>query len=182
MTHPTIFPRNAWHARGWRKFDVQAEPRFAFVHHSDDPDGQRFNTLAKQAARVKGIQDFHMDDPDHRWNDIAYHFLIFQYVGVRDVRNEPRVFTGRLLAFEPAAQEDYNMGTLAICVVGNGDKETLTPQTQTIIRELIRKFPTVRDLRPHSANPKHPGGTECPGSRFRAHVADIARRAGVHTA
>lgn len=176
-----VYSRAEWGARSAKPMTPQGSPIHAFLHHSDDADGHAWRTLAAQKTKVRAIQDFHMG-PERGWSDIAYHFLIFQYVGVRDVRNEPRVFTGRLLAFEPAAQEDYNMGTLAICVVGNGDKETLTPQTQTIIRELIRKFPTVRDLRPHSANPKHPGGTECPGSRFRAHVADIARRAGVHTA
>lgn len=176
MTH--IYTRAQWGARTARPMSRQGAPLHAFLHHSDDANGQAYRTLTTQKAHMRELQNFHMG-PEREWSDIAYHFIVFQYVGVKELRVEPRAFTGRLTAFEPAAQLGYNMNTLAICVVANGDHEPLHTETMKLIAELIRKFPTVRDLRPHSANPAHPGETDCPGTRFRPHVKDIARFAGV---
>lgn len=176
-----IYSRSDWNARQPRlnRMVVQSSPLYAFLHHSADVDGKTFNTLAKQRAHVRGVQNFHMDDPAHMWADIGYHFIITQYVGETKLRVMPRVFQCRLTGYVPAAQEGFNTRTLAVCVVGNGALEILHAETQKVIAELLRKYPTLKSLRPHSANPEHPGGTECPGRVFRSSIPDIARRAGL---
>lgn len=180
MSELHVYSRAKWGARSARAGEgTQDTPIEAFLHHSADPDGRAFNTLAKQAAHMRGVQDYHMDDPAHGWNDIGYHFVVFQYVGTNH-RREPRVFAGRPTNIVPAAQLGHNTRTLAICVAGNGDAETLTHESRVMIARLINKYgPRVTILRPHSANPAHPGQTDCPGDHFRAAVPEIATLAKV---
>lgn len=177
--HPTIISRQEWHAREPRRHHPQGPPREAFLHHTSGEDGRTFNTLTKQSAHMRSVQSYHMDDPDHHWDDIGYSYVVFQYVGVRAPRVDPRVFMGRGAGEIPAAQEDHNERTIAICVVGDGMRESLHPQTIRVIAALIRAHPSVSILRPHSANPAHVNGTTCPGDKFRAALTPIGRAAGV---
>lgn len=169
-----IYPRADWNARDPRPMSTQASPIEAFLHHSSGEDGHAFATLATQRKHVRSIQDFHMGS-ERGWSDIGYAFMVFQYVGVKDRRVEPRVFQCRLTKYVPAAQLGHNTRTLPICVVGNGDVETIHPETVRIIAALIRQYPSVRTLRPHGAVTQ----TDCPGTHFRSAIPDIARAAGV---
>lgn len=171
-----VYARSDWGARDpiFSRLAVQSSPTEAFLHHSSGERGADFATLATQRKHVRGIQDFHMG-PSRGWADIGYHFMVFQFVGTKDRRVQPRVFQCRLTKYVPAAQEGHNTRTLAICVVGNGDAEPIFDETEKVIAELIRKFPTVKTLRPHGAVTQ----TDCPGRHFRASIPDIARRAHV---
>lgn len=174
-----IFTRQSWDARRARRSHPQGPPTQAFLHHSADVSGKTYNTFAKQCAKMRAVQNFHMDDPSRRWDDIGYSFVVFQHLGVQAPRIDPRIFTGRGSSQIPAAQEDYNTGTLAICVVGDGVHEALAPATVKAIADLIRRYPTIKRLRGHDQNPEHPHETECPGKRFKASIPTIARAAGV---
>lgn len=171
-----IYTRAQWNARHpiTSRMVTQGAPVEAFLHHSSGEDGHAFATFATQRAHVRSIQDFHMG-PERGWADIGYAFMIFQYVGVRDRRVDPRIFQCRLTTYVPAAQLDHNTRTLPICVVGNGDVETIHEETQKVIAALIRRFPTVKTLRPHGAVTQ----TDCPGKHFTAAIPQIAKRAGV---
>lgn len=165
--------RDEWNARPPRSMTRQSPPVTAFLHHSSGEDGKQFATLATQRAHVRAIQDFHMDS--HGWSDIGYALMVFQYVGVHDIRVEPRVYQCRLTKYVPAAQLGHNTRTLPICVVGNGDRETLHEETCRVIAALIRSYPSVTMLRPHGAVTQ----TDCPGAKFRAEIPHIARHADV---
>jgi hypothetical protein len=75
-----IYSRKEWGARpAGPVAHGNRPPREAFLHNSDDPDFAQFNTLAKQKAKMRQIQDFHMDT--RGWSDFAYHFAVFQPTG-----------------------------------------------------------------------------------------------------
>lgn len=147
--------------------------REAFIHHSSGENGKTFDTLVKQKKHVRSIQDFHMDG--NGWSDIGYAFMVFQYVGTKNLRIEPRVFACRSTRYVPAAQLGHNSGTLPICVVGNGDAEVIAPHTKDLIASIIRKYA------PH-VSPSNVKGhrdvvaTTCPGSKFYAGIHLIRDR------
>ena len=168
-----IYTRDQWNARPAGSMAGQGSPREAFLHHTDDPSGREYRTLTAQRAKMREIQRFHMDE--RGWSDIGYHFIIFQFLGKKDVRVEPRVFQARPVKFVPAAQQGHNTGTLAICVVGNGVRENLYDATDEMVAALIKRYPSVKTLGGHG----DVFGTECPGREFRKSIPRIAKLAGV---
>lgn len=169
----TLYHRSAWHAVPPRPTSSQQFTTEGFVHHSEDSNGQAYDTLAKQEAHIRDIQRFHMDrsDPKHGWSDIGYHYVIFQ-PNHRHVR--AHIFGARAVTAVPAAQLDHNSNTLAICVIGNGDRETLHQNTKLAIVSLlnghrVRKVGGHRDVTP----------TDCPGERFYRDIPSIAKLAGI---
>lgn len=152
----------------------QASALESFLHHSDDPAGKEYTTLSAQRAKMRAIQNFHMDG--RGWSDIGYHFVVFQWLGKKDVRISPRAFAARPVHKVPAAQLNHNTRTLAICVVGNGVRELLAPETEKLIGDLIRKYgPDVTTIGGHGDVTQ----TTCPGALFRKSLPDIARHAGI---
>lgn len=167
-----IYSRAEWGARTPRPMSPQGVITEAFIHHSSGEDGKNFNTLTKQKAHVRQIQDYHMDN--NGWSDIGYAFMVFQWVGLRDLRPEPRVFACRDTHFLPAAQLGHNSNTLPICIVGNGDKETLTPQTIALLAQLIKHYPHIS---PSSVlGHRDKVSTSCPGSEFYRQIPLIRMR------
>ena len=166
-----IYSRVEWGARQAREMAEQGPPKESFLHHSDDPDGLKFNTLAKQKQKVRDIQNFHMDTRE--WSDIAYHFIVFQPVIGTAMR--ARAFEGRRLRFTPAAQLGHNTDTLAICVVGNYEHEDVRRNTRYAIEQIIKRYPSVKTLGGH----KDIVSTDCPGKNLYTEIPLIARAAGV---
>lgn len=160
-----IYNREQWGARNWREFSRQGLPVEAFVHHSGPENGRTLDTMNEQIRTVQGFQNYHMDT--HGWDDIAYHFVVFQWVGKTPMA---RAFKGRPSTHTPAAQEKHNTRTLAICVVGNGDKEPMQANTRFMIETLIRRYPTIMRIGGH----RDVVQTSCPGSKFYAAIPRIA--------
>jgi hypothetical protein len=168
-----IYDRERWSARAPRPMTRQNLPREAFIHHSDEPDADHLVNLAGQAAHMRAIQNFHMG-PERGWSDIGYHYVVFQPYGKL---NRARIFEGRKAGFVPAAQLGHNTGTLAICIVGNLDHETIKPATREAIEQLLKIFPSVRTLGGH----RDVTSTTCPGKHGYAAVPELAHSAGLKT-
>lgn len=167
-----IYTRTEWKARPPGPVALGNRPlREAFIHHSEDGDFAQWNTLEKQAAKMRAIQDFHMDG--RGWSDFAYHFAVFQATGTL---RAARIFRGRESSnVVPAAQLNHNSHTLAIVIIGNGDADPLKADTQRAILEILRRYPNLRTLGGH----RQVVATDCPGARFFSAIPDLARRAGL---
>lgn len=162
-----VYTRNEWHARTPRAMAVQDKPLEAFIHHSDDPHGDAWNTIAEQEAKMRAIQNYHMDDPAHGWSDIAYHYVVFQ---PNRSHASAHAYEGRKAIFVPAAQLDHNARTLAICVVGDGSREIMQRNTRFVIEQLIQRHPSVHKIGGH----RDVVSTTCPGDKFYSAVPRIA--------
>lgn len=174
MTTPqafTLYPRKSWHPRNTRPMTPQGPPLEAFVHHSDDERGSAFDTLAKQQEHVRYFQTLHMVTM-HDWSDIGYHYIIFP---PNHRHTRAHIFEGRRVMYTPAAQENHNTRTLAICIVGNGGREPLHEHTRTAIRALVHKYPTVKKLGGH----RDVVSTTCPGDLIYRELARQARILGI---
>lgn len=163
------YPRSAWNPRQARVMSDQHFTTEGFLHHSEDQSGTVYDTIAKQEAKVRDIQRFHM--VERGWADIAYHYVIFQ---PNHRHRLAHVFAARPVGKVPAAQLNHNSNTLAVCVVGNGDRETLHAHTLTAIRYLLTqhhvlKFGGHRDV----------VATDCPGARFYPEVRRQAAILGI---
>ncbi len=79
MSEPIIVPRSVWGARAPRARVPVSWPDGVtlWVHHSDGPIPAATATIAQESAIVRGIQNFHMNNPDRRWNDVGYGYLGF---------------------------------------------------------------------------------------------------------
>jgi hypothetical protein len=165
-----IYDRAVWGARPARSMTRQRPPTEAFIHHSDNDDARSVDSMAEQEARMRAIQDFHMDT--RGWSDFAYHFMVFQPYGQLE---HARVFEGRPTACVPAAQLNHNTGTLAICIYGNLTRDTVKRNTRYVIEQLLRLYPSVQTLGGH----RNVVQTTCPGGNGMNALPAIARAAGV---
>lgn len=169
-----LYNRNDWAARPPRPTIEQPHaPTEAFIHHSADKDAASLTTLAAQKQHMRDTQNFHMDDPDRRWSDIAYHFVIFQPFGHLDYA---RVFEARDWHAVPAAQKDHNTGTLAVCVVGDFTADELKRNTRYAIEVLLRAHPAGRALETVGGHGQVVQ-TTCPGKNITRWIPRIAEAA-----
>ncbi|MCC7013677.1 MAG: N-acetylmuramoyl-L-alanine amidase [Planctomycetes bacterium] len=134
------------------------------IHHSaetsSDPDGGSFEDSANT---LRLIQKYHMDDPDHRWGDIGYHFAI---------DSGGRIFELRELQWQGAhAGGNNNQQNIGICMLGNLLKRSPTPAAlkslQLLLKDLRGKYriPAER-VAPHNEY----GSTQCPGPSLTAWI------------
>lgn len=168
-----FYSRSKWKARTPGPLSAQGSVREAFIHHSDDRSGRPFNTMVKQCEKMRGIQNYHMDS--NGWSDIGYHYVVFQYLGVKTPRAESRIFRARPVAAVPAAQAGHNTNTLAICVIGDGNSESLERNTRYAIECILRAYPTLRRLGGH----RDVVATSCPGNKFYSSIGHIANVVGL---
>lgn len=164
-----IHSRSEWGARAPGPVATGNRPvREAFIHHSED-DYRDYDSLGKQQAKVRAIQDFHMDSKG--WSDIGYHFLIFQPLnGIRTAR----IFRGRTNSdVVPAAQLNHNQHTLAVCVIGNGAIDDMKQSTMDAIVSVLHLYSTLTTLGGH----RDVVATQCPGDLFYRRIPELARRA-----
>lgn len=164
-----IQSRKSWRARDPRPgMARQADSIITefFLHHPADPHNlSHLDTDGEQDAFMRGVQNFHMDDPQHHWNDIGYAFVVFQ---------DGRVYRGRGRGHVPAAQLDHNTGTIAVlCAVGNGEAPTpaMVRGLGALKDEMDKRV--GRDLRVRAHGDVTP--TECPGPQVRAIIPQLNR-------
>jgi hypothetical protein len=135
------------------------------VHYTGmNSDEQRLHEHC--AARIRGIQNFHLDEQD--WLDIAYNHLFCRH-GV--------VFAGRGFGARSAANGTAraNDAYFAICFLGDDSagRADITPEARralaALVREYRRRYPGARRVRPHSDF----FATNCPGDELRRLIAKL---------
>ncbi len=161
-----IVTRAEWGAREPRsKTEIGPGVRGIAVHYSAAaPDEQDHHRNC--AGRVRGIQNFHMDAPDHHWNDIAYNFLVCRH---------GFLFVGRGWGVRSAAQgtNDGNQKFHAVCFLGNDrdGRDDVTDLGRTAFEHVFRigklRYSRAREIRPHSFF----HSTKCPGDELRRFIA-----------
>ena len=159
-----IVERRAWGAVAPRGRDPLApdDARGVAVHYSGmDADEQADH--ANCAARVRGMQRFHMHDKG--WLDIAYSHVVCRHgyvfvargYGIRTAANGTK-----------AANDHY----FAVCFLGNDTpgRADLTAAAKRalgeLIRDYLRRYSRALRVRPHSAFV----ATDCPGLELRGYI------------
>ena len=156
----TVYDRDDWDARPWKDYTDQGwEAHEVFIHHTADEAD--VDSLADQAAQMRGYQDYHMDTQG--WDDIGYHYVVFPNFTTSSGTWIPsRIFKGRPRNHVPAAQEGHNRGTLAIAVVRGGDRRMYENQRYAVgvlINYLKDAGAPLRELGGH----RDVVSTTCPG-------------------
>jgi N-acetylmuramoyl-L-alanine amidase len=113
------------------------------------------------AARVRGMQHYHMEEKD--WLDIAYNHVFCRH---------GFVFVARGFGVRSAANgtKEANDHYFAVCFLGDDSvgKADVTPEARRALEGLIaeyrRRYPKAREVRPHSDF----FATQCPGDELRA--------------
>jgi N-acetyl-anhydromuramyl-L-alanine amidase AmpD len=139
---------------------AKEQVRGVAVHYSGmNADEQRLHVNC--AARVRGIQRYHMEE--NGWLDIAYNHVFCRH---------GFVFVGRGFGVRSAANgtKQANDHYFAICFLGDDSvgRADVTPDARRALQQLIaeyrRRYPKARDVRPHSDF----FTTACPGDELRA--------------
>ncbi|MFC1745891.1 peptidoglycan recognition family protein [Candidatus Riflebacteria bacterium] len=122
---PAVVSRAAWKARPPKGEYIPHEPHKVVIHHSYIPTQNDY--VGSQT--IRDIQNFHMDDKDHLWNDIGYHFLI---------GTEGTIFQGRPEKVV-GAHAVPNPTMVGICLIGNYDPEAdiLIPAMKSSLVNLL---------------------------------------------
>jgi hypothetical protein len=107
VAKPTTVTRAQWGARPPKSSYTQHAPQRLIVHHSYIPNQSQY----KGAASIRGIQNYHMDDPKTKWADIGYHFLIGPEGTIYEGRPETVV----------GAHCSPNTNSVGICLIGDYD-------------------------------------------------------------
>jgi hypothetical protein len=111
-----LITRDEWGARRPR-LQTHLDPSFGATRHWEGPHMGTFGHESC-APKVRGIQAFHMDDPDRLWSDIAYTGVVCPH---------GYVFEGRSLFVRTAANGTFagNSTAYAFCYLGGeGDPFT----------------------------------------------------------
>jgi hypothetical protein len=122
---PAILSRAAWGARPPKNAYTQHVVQRLVVHHSWIPNQSQY----KGALSIRGIQNYHMDDPNTGWTDIGYHFLIGPEGTIYQGRPETVV----------GAHASPNTNAVGICLIGDYDpgKDPIPPVMEKSLVELL---------------------------------------------
>jgi len=125
LAAPAIVEREAWGAAKPSSSYTPQAPKAIILHHSWLPNASQYTG----AATIRGIQDYHMNDPKTGWIDIGYHFLIGP---------DGKIYRGRP---ETALGSHCvpNTDKIGICCIGDYDpgKDPLTPAMYESVKKLV---------------------------------------------
>lgn len=163
-----LVSRKEWGARAPRAAaSYLASTHGVKVHYTGGAETPR--THVQCAARVRGIQNGHMDG--NGWNDVGYSFLVCQH---------GYVFVGRGLHHLPAANgPGLNTGHYAVCgLVGN--KGVVEPTAAMLggIRDAIEHCRSSGGAGNEIKGHRDGYSTDCPGGPLYAWVRKGAPRPG----
>lgn len=153
-----VVTREAWGARPAGNVNVlpPRDIRFLVVHYSaSDADEQAEHRNC--AARVRGIQAYHMDTKG--WRDIAYNWIVCKHGAI---------FRGRGIGVRSAATGAANSYTYAVCFLGDdtANRDDVTDEGREALREVWRfvkaQCVNVEGVRGH----RDFMPTKCPGAEL----------------
>jgi N-acetylmuramoyl-L-alanine amidase len=163
-----LVSRKQWDARSPKDVTPLRPTHGVVVHYSASDADERSNHK-NCAARVRGIQRFHMDTKG--WTDIAYSFLVCKH---------GYVFRGRGPHARTAANGTNagNDGYLAICFLGDDTKgrdDVTSKGRQALVdarKHLLSVHPHARETIGH----RDLTSTACPGDELYAYIKSAAFR------
>lgn len=165
-----VFSRSDWGAKCGRGAATSYTPNTTvYIHHSAG-QGLNIDTYAEQVNTMRAIEHHHCRV--NGWDGIGYNFVVFQPFK-RRLWHRARVFEGRGLGHIPAAQAGANAGNIAVCVIGNFDREGIRDGTVNKLVSLVKRLPG-RKVRGH----RDVNQTSCPGDSLYHRLKEIRRRAG----
>lgn len=165
-----ITTRREWGARPPRCRDRVSWPNGVdlWIHHLGEGDGPSATASpSEEAAFARGIQNFHMDNPNRHWCDIGYAYLIFE---------SGRVYEGRGFEVEGAHSPGKN-GEPSACLMGTYSTQEPTQAQRLAVWDLVNEI-DAGDLRGHRENTQ----TSCPGDaamRFVVNAPQPDRKDGL---
>ena len=128
--------------------------RYIVIHHS-----------ATDGGSAAALERHHM--LYNRWPRIGYHFVIGNGTETGDGQIEPTLTWQRQLEGIHARSREYNQWGIAICLVGNFEKQ---PPTETQLRALTALAATLANrfdiAAPRVTYHNRIVETDCPGRRF----------------
>ena len=162
-----IVARAQWGARAARAdgmTKMKGQWSRVTVHHSaettTDPDG---GTIEQSMQTVRSIQKFHMDDGEHRWGDIGYHFMI---------DSAGRILEGRALTWQGAhAGGQENVQNIGVCLLGDLIRRPPTPAAMESLKLLLDHLRTTYKIRASRVYAHSElNTTRCPGNALIAWI------------
>jgi hypothetical protein len=159
---PPVVSRTDWKARPPKGSYKAQTPTRIVLHHSWQPSQAQYSG----AATIRGIQNYHMDDPKTGWSDIGYHFLI----GHDGVIYQGRPETG------VGAHCPPNTNMIGICVIGDYDpgKDPLNSKIETSLINLLSHLSAKYSIDPKAHYYGHCdfSSKSCPGDTIYKKLPD----------
>ncbi|XP_063910881.1 peptidoglycan-recognition protein SB1-like [Zophobas morio] len=156
---PTIISRSDWGARAPRQRTNLREvpPPYVVVHHTEDPVVCTTKDACKR--KVKNIQNYHMDDPKHRWDDIGYNFLI---------GGDGNVYEGRGWGRFGSHARRFNGKSIGIALIGAFTNTTPSQTQLNALKDLLACGTEKNYIRSnyHMIGHRQEKDTSCPGDRL----------------
>ncbi len=152
---PKIVSREEWKARPPKGEYKYHTPQKIIVHHTWKPTASQY----VGAATIRGIQNYHMDDPTTGWSDIGYHFLIGPDGVIYQGRPENAV----------GAHCPPNTNMVGVNVIGDYDpgQDPITPAMEKSLIEVLSWLASTYKIDPRSQFYGHRNFStkSCPGDQ-----------------
>lgn len=177
---PRIYTTEEWGAREPYQFFDARPAHGVVIHHTGTPSSATYHPadnraplagadeLAAAFALARGIQTFHMDDPDHGWQDTGQHFTVSRGGVVLEGRwtSLAAARRGQVVTGAHAGDLEGNLHWWGIEIEGNYITDTNVPAAQwsavtSLVDWLLARghLPTTQ-IKPHHL---FNSGTPCPG-------------------
>lgn len=153
-----VIYRSRWGARPPRaRTPLPASAVDALVIHYSASGADEQADHRNCAARVRGIQRYHMDTQG--WADIAYNWLVCRH---------GHIFQGRGWGVRSAATGEANSHTVAVCFLGNDTpgRADVTPEAKAAIREVYEFVKRRTPRRIVARGHRDYMATSCPGDEL----------------
>lgn len=168
VSKPYIITRDEWGARnpgqcsGYRS-NLKDVYNKITVHHTAGAYNAKW-TEGEAAAEVRNVQQHHFGQG---WCDIGYHYLIGP---------DGSIFSGRSLFSIGAHTYGHNEGNLGICLLGNFEHSTPTPQALKSLADLCAWFCQELDIHPSRIKGHRDyDATACPGKNLYYKLENIRK-------
>ena len=162
-----ILPRSAWGngAAHPRRMDRMGSVSRITIHHEGAPQANEVHDRGKVAEHIKRTYLAHRNL--RGWSDIAYHFA---------VDRSGRVWELRSISWQGAHAGDrgLNKGNVGIEVLGNFNKQQLTPAQKQSLTLLVERLCREHDIavgRIHTH--RELKRTSCPGKNLQGFVDEM---------
>lgn len=123
---PNIVWRSGWNARAPRsRTSIRHPVPRVFIHHTLTPS---CTSSSACAARMRQMQNFHMDNKSPPWSDIGYNFVVGEDVNV---------YEGRGWNTVGAHVRGYNSQSIGIAIIGNFTSKKPSSAALSVVKRLI---------------------------------------------